>query len=366
MSLSRALACACSVALAELDECEYHGRMNRRTGLLVLLSCLGVVACGNDMATDVQAAPGTELWEQRVAAYAYQIAVATDGSVFVAGYADGLWLGKFAADGTPLWTREDPGTYANDLTVGEDGGIYVVASDWFSDAPGDGKRIYRFDGDGTQVWRLEDPSLPTNAVTPAPGGGVYVGGGAPVVFMRLDGAGKVLWTAEEPALTNVRAMATTPRGELVATGSDETWWAHSRDSEGASLWTTDLGPAPAGGPRQPITVDSSGTVFVAAMAQNDPAGRGYLATLTANGVQISTRALPRPVTGLATVDEDVVIANLVPPNSVEVQRMAGEVVWFATPPKDCWKTWEVAAVPGSAIVALRECSDGAQILALQP
>ena len=341
--------------------------MNRLTGLLALFSWLGLVACGDDTAGEVPIASGTELWEQRVTAYAYQIAVATDGSVYVAGHADGLWLGKFAADGTPLWTREDPGTYANDLTVGEDGGIYLVASDWFSDVPGAGRRIYRFDGDGTLVWRLEDPSLPTVAVTPAPGGGVYVGGGAgPVVFMRLDGAGKVLWTAEEPALPSIRAMATTPSGELVVTGSDETWWAHARDSKGAALWTTDLGPAPAGGPRQPITVDLNGTVFVAVMAQNDPAGRGYLATLTSNGAVVSIRALAMPVTGLTTVDKDVVIGNLVPPNSVEVQSTAGEVVWTAAPPKDCWKTWEVAAVPGSAIVALRECPEGAQIVALQP
>lgn len=132
-----------------------------------------------------------------------------------------------------LWTREDPGTYANDLTVGEDGGIYVVASEWFS--PGEGNRIYRYDSDGTLVWQIEDPSLPTNAVAPAPGGGVYVGGGEPVVFLRLDGAGKIMWMAEAPMLPNVQAMATTPEGDLVATGMDTSWWAHARDSEGAAV-----------------------------------------------------------------------------------------------------------------------------------
>jgi len=145
---------------------------------------------------------GTELWQRRVAAYAYELAVASDGSVVVAGHADGLWLGKFAPDGTELWTREDPGTYANDLTIGEDGGIYVVTSDWTS--PGEGKRIYRFDSDGTLVWRIDAPSLPTQALAPAPGGGVYVGGGAgPVVFVRLDGTGKIIWTAEDSTLPNV-------------------------------------------------------------------------------------------------------------------------------------------------------------------
>jgi len=116
-------------------------------------------------------------------------------------------------------------------------------------------------------------------------------------------------------------MATTPAGELVATGIDMSWWAHARDSGGIPVWTTNLGPAPAAGPRLPITVDSDGNVIVASMTQNDPTGRGYLATLTSEGILVSMRALSMPVTGLATVGEDV---------------------------------------------ALRECVDGAQIVALQP
>jgi hypothetical protein len=337
----------------------YTRGMFRRASLLVTLF-LAPLACGEE------AAPGSELWQTRMSAYAYQLAVADDGSVYVAGHADGVSLHKFASDGTPLWTQEDdPELWANDVTVGEDGGIYVVASDWFGSSKK--RAIYRYDANGTLVWRLDEFSQPVTTVVPAPGGGVFVGGGSPARFMRVDGDGEIVWSVDEPTLTGHGVWGLAAHGEgFVATGLGETWWVHARDGAGEAVWTANLGPAPAPGPRLPITVDEAGQVFVASMTQNDPAGRGYVATLTNDGEVLEVRAVATPVTGLASIGDDVVVSNLVPPETVQLQRTDGEVVWTAPEAGDCWKTWEVVTGP-NAIVALRECGENsAQVVALQP
>lgn len=195
---------------------------------------------------------------------------------------------------------------------------------------------------------------------------MFVGGGSPARFVRLDGDGEVVWAADEPTLTGgVSGLAARGDG-FVATGIDTTWWVHARDGAGAAAWTADLGPAPASGPRVPITVDEAGQVLVGSMTQNDPAGRGYVATLTDDGEVLEVRAVETPVTGLASVGEDIVVANLVPPETVQLQRADGEVVWTAPDAGDCWKTWEVVTGP-DAIVALRECGENsAQVVALHP
>ena len=347
---------------------------------LLLGACIGLTGCGDEVALGNEAAPsGTELWEQQVPIYPFDVAVGHDGSIYVVGRGGShwqQWLGKFGPDGSLLWSHEAglKKTFAVSVVVGEDGGIYTAVVDLVDSA--DEVHVDRFNSDGKLVWTLAQEFRSLSELAAAPGGGVYAAGGeklgdgVALLLQRIDADGTVQWSVNEPALSGVADIQVGAKGELLATGRGETWWAHMRDVDGGTGWTAELGPALGSGPFQAMAVDAHGAMTIVAGAQNDPAARGYLARLDADGALLATpRLLDRPPTNILQLGDSIVLANLIPPDSVEVQSEAGVILWTAAPPEDCWKTWGLATAagsPDSPIIVVRDCGNGvARMAALQ-
>lgn len=350
----------------------------RAVTTILLAACVGLGACGDDVALGEAELPGTELWQRQVPIYPYDVAVAPDGSIYVVGTGphSQQWLGKFGPDGSPLWSHEAglTKTLAVSVVVGEDGGVYTAVVDLVDSA--DDVHVDRFDADGELLWTLAQESRAVSELAAAPGGGVYAAGseklgdGYTSLFQRIDAGGAVKWSVNEPGLSGVADIQVGAKGELVATGMGATWWAHMRDADGGAGWTTVIGLPLGSGPYQAMAVNAHGALTIVAGAQNDPAGRGYLAQLDADGAVLAPlRPLERPPTNVLQAGDAIVLANLIPPDSVELQSEAGVILWTAAAPEDCWRTWGLATAagsPNSPIIALRDCGNGVgQLVALQ-
>lgn len=132
------------------------------------------------------------------------VAVASDGSVFVTGatqgnLGDALVL-KFASDGSLLWQRRWDGgatERGTALALAGDGSVYVVGGTTL----GDGNLVLlRFAPDGTLLSQRMLGPASGDGVAVAPDGSVYVtgtaarpGGGADVVLVKFDPAGTLAW-----------------------------------------------------------------------------------------------------------------------------------------------------------------------------
>lgn len=339
---------------------------------LIFAACVvGLVACGDDSVNvDDQGPPppsGTELWEQRVSVRLFDVAVGPDGSVYATGGESRMWLGKFAPNGVPQWAREGDESLSVAVVVGQDGGIYT-ATTTIGTLKGV-RHVARYDDEGTQIWTLDQAERSVSELAPAPGGGVYAAGESPEgpFFQRIDSTGTIVWSLDEPELVSIDDVALGANGELLATGMGSTWWAQARDDQGALLWATDLGQPLAAGPFQSIAVDADGSLTIAAMTQNDPAGRGYVARLGADGSNLAAvQPMEWPPTEIVRTGNILVVAHLVPPVGVEARSSDGTALWSLEPDDDCWKTWALDAAPGTAVVALSECSKGARLVAIQP
>ena len=141
------------------------------------------------------------------------VAVAADGSVYIAGQTRGFgagngdaFLAKFAADGTLLWDRTLGGSNfdaAVDVAVAPDGSIYIAGHAQFfaNDA-----FVAKFSPDGTLLWNrawregtIADESAALG-VAAAPDGSVYLtgrasrsGAGQNVFLVRFTADGALVW-----------------------------------------------------------------------------------------------------------------------------------------------------------------------------
>jgi uncharacterized delta-60 repeat protein len=154
---------------------------------------------------------GTKAWTKLLGGSSYDIAMSlttgSDGAIYVAGYTDGnldgqvnsgnndAFVTKYNTDGTKAWTKLLGGSgadYANSLTTGSDGAIYVAGStngnlDGQTNSGGVDSFVTKYNTDGTKAWtKLLGTSGADYAysLTTGSDGAIYVAG---YTYGNLDG-----------------------------------------------------------------------------------------------------------------------------------------------------------------------------------
>jgi uncharacterized delta-60 repeat protein len=164
------------------------------------------------------------------------VAVASDGSVYVTGSTPGVAgdavLLKFAPDGSLVWQRRwgGSGTERGEaVAVAGDGSVYVVGGT--SSFGQGGLFVLRFAPDGTLVWQRLREGGAAEGVAVAGDGSVYAAGllGRPgglgdsdVQLVKLDPAGTLVWQRVYSTARNVDArggVAVGPDGSVYAAGA---------------------------------------------------------------------------------------------------------------------------------------------------
>ena len=165
---------------------------------------------------------GTQAWTRQVGVAGYDdlrcVTTASDGAVYVAGYSsspigDGF-IARYNSDGSHVWTQSVGMRFgdARSVAAGVDGAIYVVGSTYPSaDALSDAY-IVRYNSDGSKVWSrlLSGTGYDyANGVTTGADGAIYVvggtdsstlgsqvrnGGGADGFITRYNTDGSMDWT----------------------------------------------------------------------------------------------------------------------------------------------------------------------------
>ena len=161
---------------------------------------------------------GTLLWQETFGngAFSRGVAVASDGSVYVAGgsFNDGVGQGdallmRFSSTGALVWARTWGGQFsdsAEGVAIGNDGGIYIAGET--NSFLGNDAFLVKFRPDGTVAWDRDWAT--TNGVQfgltaafgvgTGPDGGVYITGnefelGAKknIILVKFDASGNLLW-----------------------------------------------------------------------------------------------------------------------------------------------------------------------------
>jgi len=169
---------------------------------------------------------------------ANDVAVASDGSLYVTGFTVGVAgdavLLKFSPDGTLLWQNRWGGSgsdQAQAVAVGADGSVYV--SGGTSSFGGGGVFVLKFAPDGTLVWQKHwgTGDEAGQGVAVGPDANIYVAGVAArpaqvgasdLVLLKIDPAGVLLWQRAYAAATNVDArggVTVAPDGSIYVAGA---------------------------------------------------------------------------------------------------------------------------------------------------
>ena len=271
------------------------------------------------------------------------VAVAADGSVYVAGGTSTFDVGqsdafvaKFTADGALVWDLTWGGfgfDTAQDLALGPDGSVYFagetnsfVANDAF---------LVKLSPTGTVLWErdwgtLDRDGFPglTSAfgVGTAPDGSVYITGNASdigvdknVILVKFSAAGDVVWQKiGGPGFGNGNDVAVAADGEVFVSGS---FLVESRDVPDAFGGLAFVAQYSADGKKRKaiqwggaahesavadaIAVAADGSIAVAGFAQSPP----YAADSTSNALR-DVDGFHEHVTGIVT-DPDAAV-NLAP------------------------------------------------------
>lgn len=334
--------------------------------LALALACQGESGDGDDAGAPAE--PGDQLWARSIVADGIALAVDWHGNIAVVGNEDGgLWLGRFSAEGEPLWSRTEPGVLA--LTVATDVQRIIYAAGALGIESPAGGRISAYDLDGTHRWTLDDPARTPRALAAAPGGGVFAVGpvaGEPGIFIeRVLPSGDVQWSLTEDDVAGEWLDADVwADGLLLITGSrdDGSWWMHARTALGDKLWTAELGEVV--GPGFPAVAHGATRIHASILGQGE-GPRGLVAAVSPWGGAVEwIQPLERAPTDLAVGDSgSILLAGLVSP-SITALGDGGATEWSIEPDEACPKTYAVARRSSTDAVLLRACTDGGSQLAL--
>ena len=169
---------------------------------------------------------------------ANDVAVASDGTVYVTGFTVGVAgdavLLKFSSDGTLLWQARWGGSgsdQAEAVAVGADGSVYIAGGT--GSFGGGGVFVVKFASDGTLVWQKHwgTGGEAGQGVAVGPDGNIYVAGVAArpdpfgasdLVLLKIDPAGVLIWQRAYSAATNVDArggVRVAPDGSICVAGA---------------------------------------------------------------------------------------------------------------------------------------------------
>lgn len=186
------------------------------------------------------------------------LAVAANGTIYVAGITFGFGVGQgdvfllsFTSGGALNWQRTWGGPsfdVAHDVAVATDGAIYVSGDTTFS---ANSAFLVKFAADGSVTWQREWGVVGRNGVpgetqghgvAAAPAGGAYVAGASTgaganpnLVAARFDAAGNFVWQRiGGPGFGSAQGIAVGPEGNVHVTGNV---LAEANAPGGAFVWT---------------------------------------------------------------------------------------------------------------------------------
>ena len=243
------------------------------------------------------------------------VAVAPDGSVYVAGFtfggvtSDALLL-HFASDGSLLSDRRwdsGEGDFANAVAVAPDGSTYLVGSTRASDLNALDVFVVKVATDGSIVWQKTwgtlDESQEGQGVAVGADGSVYVAAyhSRPNVafefdtaLLKIDAAGNLLWARTFPGGSGSDSrggVAVAPDGSANVLGgvfdprtSDLDALIVKFNAAGALVWARSLGNNSTGDDPAGIAVTPQGTLLVAGQTGLGAGGDdAFLARIQPNG-----------------------------------------------------------------------------------
>jgi uncharacterized delta-60 repeat protein len=267
-------------------------RSLRRVGVLAAIVALAVSVSGARAATVVS----ETTWGGGLSEVTNASAVAPDGSVYLTGFTtsfdpfgrDNVFLVKFAADGTFSWQRAFHGAQqfgidrGNGVAVAPDGSVYVAGQ---TVGVGNDVLLLKFAPDGSLIWQRSwngGGQETGEGVAVAADGSIYVtgttdsfGGFGHLVVLRFAPDGTLVWQR----IRNVATDASVGAGQAIAVGADGNVYAAGvvprvvvgefdmlllkLDPLGALVWQRSLTAADVADARGGVTVASDGSVVVA-------------------------------------------------------------------------------------------------------
>jgi uncharacterized delta-60 repeat protein len=263
-----------------------------RLGVPVAIVVLVVAVGGARAATVVS----ETTWGGSLSEVTNAAAVAPDGSVYLTGFAtsfdpfgrDNAFLVKFAADGAFSWQRTFHGAQqfgidrGNGVAVAPDGSVYVAGQ---TVGVGNDLLLLKFAPDGALVWQRSwdgGGQETGEGVAVAADGSVYVtgttdsfGGFGHLVVLRFAPDGTLVWQRIRDVATDAAVGA----GQAIAVGADGNIYAAGvvpravigefdmlllkLDPQGALVWQRSLAAADVADSRGGVTVAGDGSVVVA-------------------------------------------------------------------------------------------------------
>ena len=248
------------------------------------------------------------------AAGGFDVAVGSDGSVYVAGISintnNDAWVAKWNPDGSQAWSKSFDGGNGNDaaaaITVDSSGNVY--ATGWVED-DGDDQWVIALDGDGNEIWTVITAGdvagaddLGTGIALTSDGDVIVAGrtrvgdGDDDVQVRRLAAAdGAEVWATTWSGTGD--GNFSTDRSGAVAVAADGSVWVAARehidfDSQDATLLHfasngdfVDAFQPQAGGDTQqdPIDVITDGDAVYFAFEKSQFPYRGWLYKLGTDG-----------------------------------------------------------------------------------
>jgi uncharacterized delta-60 repeat protein len=295
-------------------------------------------------------ADGSVVWQRAwvgglFGASARGVAVAADGSVYVAGFAfvapNAAILLKFDTDGALQWQRSWGGSaFPEDVAVAADGSVYVAGSVRLPGAFNQRISLTRFAPDGSvvshQVWATPESQGETQGqgLTVGADGSVYVAGVTPrfapdgtllgfdVALLKVAPNGSLTWqrtvTAGEGADSRGGVTAAPDGSVYVAGGrfdprtSDLNALLLKFTPEGSLVWNRNWGGR-SGDEAGGVAVGADGTVFLAGNTNSFGSGSDdvFLLQLTPGGkpkAAVTWGSAVDPGSGFSDHADDVAIA----------------------------------------------------------